>query len=533
MKACLKYNVRSNKISLALIMLICTIIVIWACKEVQILSTYPLEELDVISTVNSSRIPTSSNNVLSANLCAVEKLDSTRYKETNHGHYLLPICSSTRNSHRDDSVSNFIILAKSSRSPMTRTDGSDQKQSVEYLFNVERVENNSSKEAFLSFSSTGFSRRSSSRVEGVDHDKNTSLEMNGTQRQTCNYGKGKWIKANQVPLYSGFRCKQWLSAMWACRLMKRTDFSYEKFRWKPQDCDLPEFSSHRFLHRMHNKTIALIGDSLGRQQFQSLMCMITAGKADRRVKDVGKEYGFGKVHGDIRPNGWAYRFQKTNTTILFHWSASLCEVEPLNKSDPATSYAMHLDRPTTFLRKYLDKFDVLVLNTGHHWNRWKFTTNRWEMYVGGRPNTNRKLAEMGNAKNLTIHSIVKWLDTQLQWHPQLKAFLRTISPRHFVNGEWNTGGSCDNTVPLVGGSEVLQDGSSDLVAEAAVRGTKVRLLDITALSRLRDEGHISRYSFKSSQVRHDCLHWCLPGIPDTWNEILYAQLSADTSDVNA
>jgi hypothetical protein len=22
----------------------------------------------------------------------------------------------------------------------------------------------------------------------------------------------------------------------------------------------------------------------------------------------------------------------------------------------------------------------------------------------------------------------------------------------------------------------------------------------------------------------DCVHWCLPGVPDTWNELLYALL---------
>ncbi|RWV94391.1 hypothetical protein BHE74_00049032 [Ensete ventricosum] len=276
--------------------------------------------------------------------------------------------------------------------------------------------------------------------------------------------------------------------------------------------------------RMQDRTIALVGDSLGRQQFQSLMCMITGGRKDPRVKDVGKEYGFTKARKTVRPSGWAYRFQETNTTILYHWSASLCELEPLNVSDPATNYAMHLDRPANFLSKYLHRFDVLVLNTGHHWNREKFRANRWEMYVDGKKNTNTKLAAIGDAKNLTIHSVVKWLDSRLPHLPHLKAFLRTVSPRHFVNGEWNSGGSCGNTVPLAAGSEVSQDGSGDPVAEAAVRGTAVKLLGVTALSLLRDEGHISRYGIKASQGRHDCLHWCLPGVPDTWNEILYSQI---------
>ncbi|KAK1275386.1 hypothetical protein QJS04_geneDACA012890 [Acorus gramineus] len=270
---------------------------------------------------------------------------------------------------------------------------------------------------------------------------------------------------------------------------------------------------------MRDKTLALVGDSLGRQQFQSLVCMVTGGRESMEVQDVGREYGLPKAHRSMKPNGWAFRFRSTNTTIIYYWSASLCELEPLNRSDPQTEYAMHLDRPVTFL------FDILVLNTGHHWNRGKINGNRWVMHVGGAPNKNKKLARIGDAKSFTIYSIIRWVDYQLPHHPHLKAFFRTISPRHFMNGDWNSGGSCNNTTPLAGGSEVTQDGSVDSVAEGAARGTKVQLLDVTALSRLRDECHISRHSVgKSSKVFNDCLHWCFPGVPDTWNELLYAQI---------
>lgn len=276
--------------------------------------------------------------------------------------------------------------------------------------------------------------------------------------------------------------------------------------------------------RMQDKTIAFVGDSLGRQQFQSLMCMATGGELSPEVEDVGRKYGLVKPRGAKRPDGWAYRFPETNTTILYYWSSTLADLEPLNISDPTTDISMHLDRPPAFMRKHLHGFDVLILNTGHHWNRGKLRANRWVMYANGKPNEDRKLAPMANAKNFTVYSVAKWLDSQLPYHPRLKAFFRTISPRHFRNGDWNTGGSCDNTTPLTGGSEVSQDRSSDEVVESAVRGTRIKLLDITAVSELRDEGHISRYSIRENAGINDCLHWCLPGIPDTWNELLAAQV---------
>ncbi|KAH0845265.1 hypothetical protein HID58_091875 [Brassica napus] len=313
----------------------------------------------------------------------------------------------------------------------------------------------------------------------------------------CNYAKGKWVKDKKRPLYSGSECKQWLSSMWACRVMGRPDFSFEGYRWQPQGCNMPQFDRFTFLTRMQNKTIAFIGDSLGRQQFQSLMCMATGGEDSPEVQNVGWEYGLVKPKGALRPDGWAYRFPTTNTTILYYWSASLSDLVPMKNTDSPRLTAMHLDRPPAFMRKYLHRFDVLVLNTGHHWNRGKIEGNHWVMHVNGTKVEGEFLKDISHAKVFTIRSVAKWLDAQLPLHPRLRAFFRTISPRHFRNGDWNTGGNCNNTVPLSRGSEINgDDGSVDATVESAVNGTRIKILDITALSELRDEAHISGSKLK-------------------------------------
>lgn len=51
----------------------------------------------------------------------------------------------------------------------------------------------------------------------------------------------------------------------------------------------------------------------------------------------------------------------------------------------------------------------------------------------------------------------------------------------------------------------------------------VYLLDITLLTQLRKDGHPSVYAGRGSAL-DDCSHWCLAGVPDTWNQLLYAAL---------
>lgn len=64
---------------------------------------------------------------------------------------------------------------------------------------------------------------------------------------------------------------------------------------------------------------------------------------------------------------------------------------------------------------------------------------------------------------------------------------------------------------------------------------KVTFLNITQLSEYRKDAHASVYGERRGKLLTkeqrsdpknfaDCIHWCLPGVPDTWNEILYAHL---------
>ncbi|KAL9456576.1 hypothetical protein AB3S75_005744 [Citrus x aurantiifolia] len=119
-------------------------------------------------------------------------------------------------------------------------------------------------------------------------------------------------------------------------------------------------------------------------------------------------------------------------------------------------------------------------------------------------------------------------------------FLRTFSPSHFENGDWDKGGNCGRTRPFTS-QEVELDGYTmefyltqveELRAaenQGMDMGLKFSLLDSTEIMLLRPDGHPNQYrhSMHKNKTVNDCVHWCLPGPIDTWNEFLFYMLKIE------
>jgi hypothetical protein len=99
----------------------------------------------------------------------------------------------------------------------------------------------------------------------------------------------------------------------------------------------------------------------------------------------------------------------------------------------------------------------------------------------------------------------------------------SYSPSHFDSG-WNLGGSCSSfKVPSKKPHVFKQAGySARDWNNALLRGLEDSpsnhyFLDITTPSEFRSDAHPNKGILKT---RQDCVHWCLPGVTDTWNELL-------------
>ncbi len=66
-------------------------------------------------------------------------------------------------------------------------------------------------------------------------------------------------------------------------------------------------------------------------------------------------------------------------------------------------------------------------------------------------------------------------------------------------------------------------------SKSGTAAAKLHLLNITLMTAQRRDGHPSVYNVAAAarspaRQREDCSHWCLPGVPDAWNELIYASL---------
>lgn len=91
----------------------------------------------------------------------------------------------------------------------------------------------------------------------------------------CNVFRGDWVLSSEGPYYTNeTECE--IDERQNCMKFGRPDTEFMKWRWKPDECELPLFDAAQFLELVTGKTMAFVGDSVGRNQMQSLVCLLAS-----------------------------------------------------------------------------------------------------------------------------------------------------------------------------------------------------------------------------------------------------------------
>ncbi|CAI9098453.1 OLC1v1035099C1 [Oldenlandia corymbosa var. corymbosa] len=187
--------------------------------------------------------------------------------------------------------------------------------------------------------------------------------------KTCDVYKGNWVKDEEYPLYKPGSCP-YVDEAFDCQNNGRPDSEYLKWRWKPDGCDLPRFNATDFLVRLRGKRLMLVGDSMNRNQFESLLCLLHEG-----LQNKSKMY---EVHGYKITKGRGYyifKFEDYNCSVEFVRSHFLVKegirINRQGNSNPTLS----IDRIDKSAGRW-QRADILVFNTGHWWTHGK-TARGW------------------------------------------------------------------------------------------------------------------------------------------------------------
>ncbi|KAL8526589.1 hypothetical protein ACS0TY_015690 [Phlomoides rotata] len=351
-------------------------------------------------------------------------------------------------------------------------------------------------------------------------------ERNGGGSETdseCDLFSGKWVYDNgSYPLYKEEECT-FMSDQLACGKFGRKDLDYQHWRWQPHHCDLPRFNATTLLERLRNKRLVFVGDSLNRGQWVSMVCLLEKAIPPR--------------HKYMHNNGSAlitFKAKDYNAKIEFYWAPLLVES---NSDDPVShrlpDRIVRAQAIEKHARHWTDA-DILVFNTYLWWRRPQMEV------LWGSFNTSDgiyKKVDMLRSYEMALKTWSDWLEIHVN-RSKTQLFFMSMSPTHERKKEWEpkSEGNCYNEKQPIRNRRYWGTGS-DLPSMRMVEkvlsrlGSKVSVLNITQLSEYRKDGHPTIYrkfweplgpeKLGNPSSYSDCIHWCLPGVPDVWNQLLF------------
>ncbi|CAM8933241.1 unnamed protein product [Rhodiola kirilowii] len=349
----------------------------------------------------------------------------------------------------------------------------------------------------------------------IQHLKNASVLQEASQFNVCDVTKGKWVFDESYPLYTNATCP-FIDEGFDCLGNGRLDKDFMKWRWQPHSCNIPRFNASQMLEIIKGKRLVFVGDSINRNQFESMLCLLMGA-----VKDPKRVYETHKRKITKEKGNYSFRFVDYACTVEYYVTHFLVH-EGKARVGQKRRQVLRIDSIDRGSSRWKGA-DILVFNTAHWWSHDK--TKAGTSYFQEMGQVHPHL-DVSAAFRKAMTTWASWVDKNINPR-KTQVFFRSSAPSHFRGGLWNSGGCCTEATQPMNGTLPTRTYEKNLIVEGVLKQMKthVTFLNITGLSEYRVDAHPSIYGKKlRSSNTQDCSHWCLPGVPDTWNQLLYFHL---------
>ncbi|XP_065872866.1 xylan O-acetyltransferase 1-like [Euphorbia lathyris] len=362
------------------------------------------------------------------------------------------------------------------------------------------------------------------KIELVEEVDDEEVEL---PPEKCDLYTGKWVFDNETrPLYKEEEC-EFLTSQVTCLRNGRKDSSFQNWKWQPNHCSLPKFKAGLLLKKLRNKRLMFVGDSLNRNQWESMICLVQSVIPPGRK--TWEKMGSRAI----------FTMLDYNATVEFYWAPFIVES---NSDDPN----MHSILNRIIMPESINKHgvnwknvDYLIFNTYIWWmNTFAMKVLRGSFDEGA---TEYDEVARPVAYQRVMNTWSKWVEENVDPN-RTTVFFSSMSPLHIKSLDWNNpdGIKCAlETTPIQNTTRVNVGTDRRLLVIAqnvtSSMKTPVHFINITALSEYRKDAHTSVYTIRQGKMLTpeqqadpatyaDCIHWCLPGLPDTWNEFIYTRI---------
>ncbi|XAR71896.1 hypothetical protein NMG60_11018347 [Bertholletia excelsa] len=311
--------------------------------------------------------------------------------------------------------------------------------------------------------------RHSGSLQSIKKAEENPAFATGTAEEGCDVFSGRWVRDEENrPLYEEQECPYIQPQL-------------TSWRWQPHSCDLPSFNATMMLESLRGKRMMFVGDSLNRGQYVSMVCLL------HRVIPEGDK--------SMETNG--------SLTHGKHWK----------------------------------EVDVLVFNTFLWW----MTGQKFKILQGSFDDEVKDIIELSteDAYRMAMKSMLRWVKKNMDAKKN-RVFFTSMSPYHVKMGRKPNGNCYNETTPIEDPTYWNSDSRKSImqvIGEEFGRSKFPITLLTSHSSQVMltiQDAHTSIYKKQWSRLTPeqlanpvsyaDCVHWCLPGLQDTWNELLFAKL---------